>query len=271
MTEQAHAIYRPQGRVGELVLNRPDKLKALSMQLQNDLHAALDAFERDDEVRVGILRGEGRAFCVGFDLSPRSDGFRPQDISAWGDRERLRTWTRLFQRIWDFPKPIIAQVHGYCLAGGVMLPLVADITIIARECTVGWPKLPMGGGFVAPLFARAVGPGRAKLMEFMAGSEIDGTTAANWGYAAEAVPQSELAARCMDLAQGMARMSSQMLHLKKSSINRVFDLAGFQQTLTAGTEWDTLAHEDPSITRVRGWVRDEGMKEAIARFRSEGL
>ena len=264
-------ILQRQERVAEIVLNRPEKLNALSVALQSDLHACLDEFEADDSVRVGILRGAGRGFCVGFDLSGGSAAFRPKDISPWEDRERLRKWTQLFARIWHCPKPIIAQVHGYCLAGGVVLPLMADITIIADECRVGWPKLPMGGGFVAPLFARAVGPGRAKMMEFVAGSEITGKTAAEWGYAAQAVPEALLAETCMELAQKIARMSSHLLHLKKASINRVFDLAGLQETLASATEWDALAHEDRGVAQVRGWVRELGMKSAIDKFREEGL
>jgi enoyl-CoA hydratase len=271
MPDDLQVFYEASGRIARMTLNRPEKMNALSPKLLFDLCACLDKFESDETVRVGILSGAGRAFCVGFDLGSGSDAFRPKNISPWSDRERLRQWTEIFERIWNCPKPIIAQVHGYCMAGGIMLPLVADITLIADECVVGWPKLPMGGGFVAPMFARAVGPGRAKMMEFVAGSEISGTTAAQWGFAAEAVPAAELAERCTDLADKISKMSSELLHLKKSSINRVFDLSGFRETLAAGAEWDALAHEDPKVAKVRGWVRDEGMKGAIARFKRDGL
>ncbi|MEI9928475.1 MAG: enoyl-CoA hydratase-related protein [Sphingomonas sp.] len=264
-------LYQPHGRVAHLVLNRPDNLNALSPQVQKDLNAVLDRLEADESVRVGVLRGAGRAFCVGFDLSKGGAGFRPQRITPWGDRERLRGWTKLFERIWDCPKPIIAQVHGFCIAGGNMLPLVADITLIAEDCVVGWPKLPMGGGFVAPLFARAVGPQRAKLMEFSAGSTITGRRATEWGFAAECHPADTLADAASTLAQHIAKMPHELLHLKKASVNRVFDHAGFRETLAAATEWDTLAHEDHDVATVRGWVRDLGMKEAIAKFDREGL
>lgn len=268
---QPQVTYEADGRIAYLTLDRPEKLNAMSVPMRQDFHAALDRLAADDEVRVAILRGAGRAFCVGFDLSSGGTGFRPRNITPWDDRERLRQWTSLLERIWSFPKPIIAQVHGFCMAGGVLFPLVADITIIADDCRVGWPKLPMGSGFVAPLFARVAGPGRAKMMEYVGGSEITGRKAADWGYAAEAVPAAELETYCRDLARNIAKMPSQLLHLKKAAINRVFDLQGFTQTLLSGTEWDTLAHEDHDVTRVREWVREDGMKEAIARFQRDGL
>lgn len=276
MTDQPSAknrtvLYEPEGRIGYITLNRPEKLNALNGQLMADFYSTFDEFLADPQVRVGVVRGAGRGFCVGFDLSRDSTSVRPKPMTPWEDHERLRAWLELWVKIWDSPKPIISQVHGYCMAGGVMIPIVSDLVVITEDCRVGWPKLPMGGGYVAPAFASVVGAKRAKEMEFVAGSEIDGRTAAAWGYANKAVPAADLEEEVRTMATSIAKMSSSLLHLKKSAVNKVFDLAGFKETLLAGAEWDTLAHEDPGVYQIRSWIRESGMKESIDRFHREGL
>jgi enoyl-CoA hydratase len=234
------------------------------------LRRALDEIEEDDEVRVVVLRGEGRAFCVGRDLGPSSPSVGGQP-SAWESRTRIRSSAETYLKVWDFPKPVIAQVHGYCLAAGVQLALCADLTVISEDCKIGWPKLPMGGGFISPMFAWLVGPKRAKEMSFIAGSEISGREAAEWGFANRAVPAEELDATVSELARRAALLPGSLLELKKSAINRVYDSMGFRESVLAGVEWDVISHKDPHLETVRGWLREMPMKDAIARFEADGL
>jgi enoyl-CoA hydratase len=177
----------------------------------------------------------------------------------------------MFLRLWDCPKPVIAQVHGVCMAGGVQLPMCCDLTVVSEDCRIGWPKLPTGGGWIGPMFSLLVGPQRAKQMSLVAGSEITGRTAAEWGYASYAVPAAELEKSVLALATDMAKMAPSVLQLKKAAINRVWDRMGFRETVLAGVEWDAMVHKDPSTAVLRGWLRDEGMKSAIARFHTDGL
>lgn len=264
--------YREDGPVGVISLNNPDKLNAISLDMRADLERAINAFEGSEKVRVGILRGNGRAFCSGYDMSRKAKGtYRAAGASSpWTDRQRLRGYAEMYLRLWDCPKPIIAQVHGHCFAGGVQLPMCCDLVVVSEDCRIGWPKLPTGGGWIGPMFALFAGPHRAKQMSFIAGSEITGTVAVEWGYANFAVPADELEETVRGLAHKMAKTSPSVLQLKKAAINRVWDRVGFREAVLAGVEWDVLTHKDPSTDVLRKWVREDGMKGAIARFEAEG-
>jgi enoyl-CoA hydratase len=263
--------YHQDGPLGIISLNAPEKLNAISPEMRADLEQVLDTFEASDAARVGILRGNGRAFCSGFDLSRKQKGtYQAAETSPWADRQRLRGWADMYLRLWDCPKPIIAQVHGYCLAGGVQLPMCCDLVIVSEDCRIGWPKLPTGGGWIGPMFTLFAGPQRAKQMSFVAGSEISGHVAAEWGYANFAVPAADLEESVRSLALQMAKTSASVLQLKKAAINRVWDRVGFRNAIVEGVEWDVLTHKDPSTAVLRKWVREDGMKSAIARFNAEG-
>ncbi|SHL07618.1 enoyl-CoA hydratase [Pseudonocardia thermophila] len=263
--------YTEDGRVGVIALNAPERLNAISEEMKADLYRALDAFEQSTRARVAILRGNGRAFCSGFDLSRKRGQHRGADRDIWSDRQRLRGHAEMFLRLWDCPKPVIAQVHGVCMAGGVQLPMCCDVVVVSEDCRIGWPKLPTGGGWISPMFSLLVGPHRAKQMAMVAGSEITGRTAAEWGYANLAVPADELQKTVWGLATDMARMAPSVLQLKKAAINRVWDRIGFRDTVLAGVEWDAMVHKDASSEVLRGWLREHGMKAAIARFQTEGI
>src|SRR5262249_19575860 len=145
-----------------IVLDRPAKLNALDPAMLDQLDAAVAAFEADAEARVAVLRGEGRAFCVGADLgsaSSRTGDARPR---TWEDRTRLPALAATWLRFWDTPKPVIAQVHGHAIAAGVQLAVLCDLTVVDEACRFGWPKLPMGAGFIGPMVANFVGVKHAK-------------------------------------------------------------------------------------------------------------
>jgi enoyl-CoA hydratase len=262
-------LYEPEPPIAYLTLNRPDRLNALSTEVRDDLNEVLDLFAADGNVRVGILRGAGRAFCAGFDLSVGSPSAE-KPSSIWDDRQRMRSWIDTFLRIHDSEKPVIAQIHGYCLAGGMVIPPCCDITIIAEDCTVGMTKLPLGGGYVGPIIAMLIGGDRAKLMEFDTGREIDGKMAVKWGFATQAVAAEDVAATTRSLALRIARIPSDLLALKKFSINRAMDRVGFRATYESVLEWDALAHADAGTEKFRASIRELGMKEAIRAFEMEG-
>lgn len=262
--------YQEDGRVGIISLNAPERLNAISEDMKHDLYRALDAFEQSATARVGILRGNGRAFCSGFDLSRSKGQHRGADRGIWSDRQRLRGHAEMFLRLWDCPKPVIAQVHGVCMAGGVQFPMCCDVVVVDEDCRIGWPKLPTGGGWIGPMFSLLVGPQRAKQMSLVAGSEITGKTAVEWGYANYAVPAAQLEESVRALATDMAKMAPSVLQLKKAAINRVWDRIGFRETVLAGVEWDAMVHKDESSEVLRGWLREDGLKSAMARFKADG-
>src|SRR5713226_4591681 len=163
-------LYEAQGLIGTIILNRPEKLNAFSRQMLADFEAALARAEADSAVRVVIIKGAGRAFSVGYDVSGSDPG--PAGIAE--DREWLQDAIGKWLRVWDFPKPVIAQVHGYCCGGATMLAVCCDITLVSEECKIRWPALPLGGGLISTMWTWLSGPKKAKEMSFIAGSETSG-------------------------------------------------------------------------------------------------
>jgi enoyl-CoA hydratase len=171
-----------------------------------------------------------------------------------------------FLEIWDCPKPVIAAVHGHCLAGATQLAVFCDITVIAEDARVGWPTLPVGGGYISPIWTWLVGPKRAKQMSFMAGSSITGSEAADWGWANVAVPESELWDQVRTVARQIARIPADMLRMKKYAVNRVLDLQGFRSSVKLGAETDALLHASRSVDVIRHAIREQGLRQAIGQF-----
>ena len=248
------------GAVGTLLLNRPEKLNAFSPAMLADLSAALDEALQNKEVRVLILKGAGRAFSVGMDIQ---GGSTPQDLGVSADRERLQACVEVFLRVWDFPKPIVAQVHGYCCAAATMLALACDITLVSEDCKIRFPSIPIGGGFVSSFWAFFVGPKKAKEMDYIAGSEILGAEAHAWGWANHALPEAELEARAQRMATLISKTPSDLLRMKKLAINRVAEWQGFRQAMLAGAEWDTLSHFTEGAAEMRNRITTLGLREAI--------
>jgi enoyl-CoA hydratase/carnithine racemase len=152
-----------------LTLNRPEKLNAMNGTLLEELSAALDVLAKHDETRVIAIRGAGRAFSAGYDIE-RSDSASEAEADIVDDYETHVGFLNRFLQIWDHPKPVIAAVHGYCLAGATQLCVFCDITVVAEDAVIGLPSMPTGGGYITPLWVplgarsqarrRATGAGR---------------------------------------------------------------------------------------------------------------
>jgi enoyl-CoA hydratase len=260
--------YEVAGRVATVTLNRPEKLNALSLALHEDIVAALKAAEADREVRVIILKGEGRAFCAGYDLSGGlgpGDGNRP--MSAVSDAVSLDDSLRRLLVVWDLRKPVIAQVHGFCLAGGTQLALICDLTIAADDATFGIPQLPVGIGFVLPFWTWLIGPKRAREVFYRIGSKIPATQALEWGMLNAIVPPGDLDAHVRATAEAMAETPSEILLLAKRAINQTQEVQGFRDSLRAGVEIDALSHQSHAVRAVNRLIKEEGLRPALARWR----
>jgi enoyl-CoA hydratase len=256
-----------EGPLSWLVLNRPDHANALSPELMEEFSDALETLVDEGGPVIGI-RGEGLGFCGGFDLNQVTKVKVAAD--PVGDRDRLQRNLNRLQAIWDHPKPVIAAVHGYCVAGGTLVCVFTDLTIVAEDAHIGAPpKLPVGGGFVAPHWAPLVGPKRAKEMAFVPGNHIDGRTAVEWGWANHAVPAARLLEAVRGLAERIAKTHPDLLRIKKLSINRAMEAMGTRQATAAATEMDALAHLTPSVLELRDRIRADGVtKELIAAYES---
>ncbi|MCW2756392.1 MAG: enoyl-CoA hydratase [Nocardioidaceae bacterium] len=259
-----------EGPVTWIVLNRPDHLNALSDVLQDELMTALTELETSGG-SVIVLRGEGRCFSAGYDIQPDNE-----EVAGTGgrgiieERDRLLGNLERFLRLWDHPKPTIACVHGYCLAGATQLAGLCDLTIVSRSAVIGEASMPIGGGYLEPFWSTFMGPKRAKQMTFTPGGRIDGETAAAWGWANYAVDDDALIDDVRALATRIARIHPDVLKVRKYSVNRQFESTGFRAHILAGAETDALLHFADPVRDLMFDIKNLGLKAAMAKFEGEG-
>jgi enoyl-CoA hydratase len=274
-TEEVHmaddeVLAERDGRLAWVTLNRPQRLNALNTRLLRRFGEVIDDVGADPEISVMIIRGAGRAFSAGYDLQPdESEVAQARERTIVEDYDRLLGHIKLFERLWDLPKPVIAAVHGYCLAGATQLCTFCDITVVADDAKVGWPSIPVGGGLISPMWSFLVGPKRAKQMSFVAGSQVSGRTSADWGWANYAVPAEDLQENVAALAAEIAKVPLEILRMKKASINRVAEIQGFRSAMSMGAETDALLHFSPSVAGLHDLIKEKGLKGAIREFHQE--
>jgi enoyl-CoA hydratase/carnithine racemase len=258
------------GPVRRLTMNRPEALNALSGALIEALSGALDAAADDDSVRVLILRGAGRAFCAGYDLNEDA-GAGSQDSRSW--YAELKHSADEMLKFFDHPKPIIAQVHSYCLAGGCDLMMVCDLCVCSDDARFGEPEIRFGSGVVTMVMPWVVGARKAKELLFTGEDRIDAAEALRIGLVNKVVPAVELDDATLALAEEIAKNDPFAIAMQKRAINRMWELQGFRQAIESNVEIDSLieAADLPEREEFRRITLDQGLKRAIewrdARFR----
>jgi enoyl-CoA hydratase len=257
------------GAIGWLVLARPARHNAIDVPMMTEIGATLAGAQADPQVKVVVIRGEGPSFSAGFDLA--SDGATVAQATSndsVAEHARLRKNVERLFEIWDFPMPVIAAVHGYCLAGASMLASLCDITVVADDARIGVSALPLGAGYITPLWMHLVGPKRAKQMSFQPGETMSGAQSAEWGWANYAVAADKLLDDVTALAHRIARTPAATLQMKKHAINRLCELQGFRAQAMLGAEIDALMHFSNETAEVWQSIRELGFKQAAAEFRS---
>ena len=251
------------GPVRRLTLNRPDSLNALTRELMDALEAAFASAADDPDLRVVILRGAGRAFCAGYDLNEDADE-GTLDAAAW-HRELDRDTARLLA-ILEQPKPVIASVHSYCLAGGTDLMLACDLAVAADDAMFGYVDVRFGSGVVSMFLPWVVGVRTAKELVFTGEDRISAAEALRIGLVNRVVARAELDAATMALADEIAKNEPFVVQMMKASINRVWQVAGLRAALDANTELDVMIETAnlPARDEFRRITQEEGLKAAIA-------
>ena len=249
-----------------IVLDRPERANALSNALLDEFSDALDRCKREGGPVLAV-RGAGQGFSAGYDLGQVGQPIG-RDFDPITDRERLQRNVNRYLAIWDHPKPVIAAVHGYCVAGATQLCVFTDITIVTHDAHIGEPKVPVGGGYVAPLWAPLVGPKRAKELSFVPGNSIDGRTAVEWGWANHSVEADQLIPAVEGLAARIAKTPPEILRIKKLSINRAMEAMGVRQAASGVPEMDALLHLSQSVISVRDWIAEVGLPAALDAYRT---
>jgi enoyl-CoA hydratase/carnithine racemase len=261
-------LYEVEDRVATVTLNRPERLNAISWQLMNELIAALEEAERDLDVHVAVVQGAGRAFSTGYEIGEPRDESRPWSPTA--DRDSIEDRLRIWFRIPELRLPIIAKVHGYCIAGATQLASICDVTFAAEDTRVGsGPQLPLGAGFVTAFWAWHIGPKRAKRFAFPSGEFITGTEAAELGLFNEAVPAEMLDAYVADYVKRISKVPKDVLAIHKLAANRVQEIQGFRAALRTGAELDSIVHFSPEVDAMRNSVKELGVRGAIDAWKEQ--
>lgn len=261
------------GPVRRLTLNRPNALNALNGELMDALMRALDQAANDGDVRALILRGAGRAFCAGYDLNEDAEG-GSMDSRSW--HRVLKEDNDRMLRVLDHPKPVIASVHSYCLAGGTDLMLACDLAVAADDAYFGYVDVRFGSGVVSMFLPWVIGVRAAKELLFTGEDRVPAQEALRLGLVNRVVPRAELDASTLALAEEIAKNEPFVVQATKRAVNRVWDVAGFRAAMQANTEIDVMieAANLPARDEFRRITQEQGLKAAIAwrdaRFRGAG-
>jgi len=260
------------GPVRRLTMNRPSALNALNGELLEAMSDAVRDAGRDDSVRVVILRGAGRAFCAGYDLNEDAEGGE-HDARYW--HEELALSTERMLELTDCPKPTIAQVHSYCLAGGTDLMLACDLAVAADDAKFGYVDIRFGSGVVSMFLPWVVGVRQAKEMLFTGEDRVGAEEALRIGMVNRVVPSDQLTDATLALANEIAKNEPFVVQTTKRAVNRAWDVAGFRAAMASNTELDVLIETTnlPARDEFRRITQEQGLKAAIAwrdaRFRGE--
>ncbi len=250
-------IDEPRPRIRRITLNRPEKRNALNNLLRKEIFEALEAADRDPDISVMIIRGAGSSFSSGYDLSANNAADQPYH-SAGGPGQWSRHVTEGWFSIWDLAKPVIAQVHGYCLAGGSELATACDVVFVADDAQIGYPPVRLMSPPDMQYHPWLMGMRRA--MELMlTGDAMSGTEAAAWGFATRAFPLAELERRTLDFAERAAKIPVELQQLNKRSVHRAMEIMGARAAMRAGTEIQALAFTtEASLAYRKNFRRDGG-------------
>jgi enoyl-CoA hydratase len=260
--EEALVLTTPTRWGVRLTLNRPAKLNALSGPLVAALVAAIDAAAADPDIRVIVLAGAGRAFSAGYDLTEEVEGGVHGPV-AW--RELLAADVAATLRILAVAKPVIAEIHGYALAGGLELAMACDLVVAAEGTQLGEPEIRYGSAPVTLLMPYLIGQKRTRELLFT-GDLIDAAEAERIGLVNRVVPADRLAAEVDALADRLARTPPEVMGPTKAMLNRAMDAAGFRLAVEAGLDLGAIinAADTPEQREWDEIVKRDGLKAALA-------
>jgi enoyl-CoA hydratase len=242
-------------------MNRPEKRNSLIHTLRGAILDTLRAHDQDRDVSVTIIRGAGPSFSAGYDLGGGNEGLDMPYYTPGGEGAWPRHVTEGWMSIWDLAKPVIAQVHGYCLAGASELATGCDLVYMAEDAQMGYPAVRFG---VPDMHFHAWFLGMRKAMEMMlTGDSISGVEAVELGWANAAFPADELDERVLDIAQRIALVPIELLQLNKRVVHRQMDAMGMRAGIRAGTELCALGTHTKAMRQFIGAARDKGLTGAL--------
>ncbi len=262
MTYSVILVDEPAEGVRRITLNRPEKRNALFHPLRGEILAALREADQDGSVRVSVIRGAGKCFSAGYDLGGGNEGLEMPFFTAGGDGQWPRHVTEGWMSIWDLAKPVIAQVHGYCLAGGSELASGCDLIYVAEDAQIGYPAVRFG---VPDMHFHAWTMGMRKAMEAMlTGDSMSGLEAVRVGWANDAFPIEQLEERVLAVAAKIAKLPPDVVQINKRVVHRQMEVMGLRTGIRIGTELCALGVHQQSMQAFISEMQ-KGLTEALSR------
>ncbi len=266
-------LYGVADGVATITLNRPDSLNTIVPPMPDEVQAAVEDAVADADVKAIVVRGAGRSFCAGYDFG---DGFHHWDEALTTDGE----WdpgkdfvaatapslapTQKFMSVWRSPKPVIAQVHGWCVGGGSDFALCADLVIASEDARIGTPYSRMWGAYLSGMWLYRLGLTKAKEYA-LTGRPLSGVEAAEVGLINRAVPFERLESEVAETAAKLAAIPASQLAAMKLVVNHAYENMGLASTQTLGPILDGLMRNTPDAKEFIELAERDGVGAAISR------
>ncbi|MEO8695527.1 MAG: enoyl-CoA hydratase-related protein [Acidimicrobiales bacterium] len=255
-------IDEPAPMVRRITMNRPEKRNSLIHPLRGAILESLREADRDPDVRCMIIRGAGPSFSAGYDLAGGNEGHELPFYTPGGDGQWPRHVTEGWMSIWDLAKPVIAQVHGFCLAGGSELATCCDLVYIAEDAQMGYPAVRFG---VPDMHFHPWFLGMRRAMEMMVtGDSISGIEAAREGWANRAFPADQLEAAVLEVAQRITTVPPELAQLNKRVVHRQMEHMGLRNGIRAGTELCALGTKTEAMRLFTEAIKEKGLTGALS-------
>ena len=272
MSYEFIAIDHPASHVARITLNRPEKRNAISTGLRTELLIALQSHDLDPDVRVTIIRGAGNCFSAGYDLGGGELQADPPYYTAPGDGAWSRHVTEGWFSMWDLAKPVIAQVHGYAIAGATELASACDLVYVADDVRISYPVVRVASPPDWPYHMALLGMRRA--MEIMlTGDDMSGVEAVAVGWANKSFPAAELEAQVLRIAGRVAGIAPDLAQLNKRLVHRQADVMGTRAAIRTGSELAALATHQQSVQAFKadplGFMKRANAESAAAATAAE--
>jgi len=264
-------LYDCDGRIATITLNRPERLNTIVLAMPDELERAVIEANRDPAVRVIVLRGAGRAFCAGFDFSQDFGHFKDALATEgrWDPgKDFIYTTTPFFAPVpkfmsmWRSAKPVIAQVHGWCVGGGSDMALCADLVIAAEDAQIGTPYSRVWGCYLSGMWLYRLGLARAK-WHALTGEPLSGKQAAEIELINKAVPFERLEDEVRACAERLAQIPLSQLAAMKLIVNQAYDNMGLQSTQLLGPVLDGFMRNTPDALHFVATAATKGVAAAV--------
>lgn len=298
-TEYEQILYAVEDRIATVTLNQPDRRNALTFRMRREIIDALRTAEADEDVTVILIRAVGPSFSGGYALSGGKrasaesgesgesptksywdDGTRPE---RWIDAEEFDGWTDQWARsclrdwlnVWELLKPVVAMVHGHCLAGGTELMSLCDIAFVADDAQIGYP--PMRGMTTPdiPYFPWKMTMAQAKYLQ-LTGNSVTGAEAAAMGWVAKSFPPDALEAETLRELRAISHIAPSLLAANKESLNQAYEIMGMRTHFNQAWAMHSLSGAlRPGARDFSQRLKEGGLKAALewrdGPARSEGF